>query len=209
MTNAAVAAAELQGVARVIDGDTLQVGETLVRIFGIDAPETDQTCKRPDGQTWACGVWVSHQVRRLLKGQNVSCDAIGRDRYDRVVAQCNIAEADIGRTLVQRGLAFAYLRYSDAYSRDEREARAGAIGLHRSIVQSPAAFRQGRKNASVQTAPEVSCTIKGNISSDGERIYHSPGQRDYVRTRIDTAKGEQWFCTHAQAQAAGWRAARR
>lgn len=39
----------------------------------------------------------------------------------------------------------------------------------------------------------------------GERIYHVPGQPYYDETRIDTAKGERWFCSEAQARAAGWR----
>ncbi len=49
------------------------------------------------------------------------------------------------------------------------------------------------------------CVIKGNINSKGERIYHVPGGRYYDRTKIDTSKGERWFCTEAEAKAAGWR----
>ena len=53
-----------------------------------------------------------------------------------------------------------------------------------------------------------SCQIKGNISAKGERIYHVPGQRSYNQTKISPAKGERWFCSEAQAQAAGWRRAK-
>ena len=49
------------------------------------------------------------------------------------------------------------------------------------------------------------CVIKGNINSKGERIFHVPGGRYYDRTKIDTSKGERWFCTEAEAKAAGWR----
>jgi hypothetical protein len=52
------------------------------------------------------------------------------------------------------------------------------------------------------------CAIKGNISASGQ-IYHRPGQRDYDAVRIDSRKGERWFCTESEARAAGWRAARR
>lgn len=52
------------------------------------------------------------------------------------------------------------------------------------------------------------CLIKGNINSRGERIYHVPGSPNYDSTRIDTAKGERWFCSEAEAKAAGWRAPR-
>jgi hypothetical protein len=55
-----------------------------------------------------------------------------------------------------------------------------------------------------------SCRIKGNISVErGERIYHVPGGEYYSRTRIDTSRGEHWFCTEAEARAAGWRKSRR
>jgi len=47
--------------------------------------------------------------------------------------------------------------------------------------------------------------IKGNIGSKGDRIYHVPGGRWYDKTRIDTGKGERWFCSEAEARAAGWR----
>ncbi|HWJ89348.1 MAG TPA: hypothetical protein VNS12_14875 [Pelagibacterium sp.] len=50
------------------------------------------------------------------------------------------------------------------------------------------------------------CTIKGNISiGSGERIYHVPGQRYYGDTIIRPEFGERWFCSEADAQAAGWR----
>ena len=51
------------------------------------------------------------------------------------------------------------------------------------------------------------CRIKGNISSSG-KIYHVPGSNNYDRTRIDTSKGERWFCSEQQAIDAGWRAPR-
>ena len=55
--------------------------------------------------------------------------------------------------------------------------------------------------------PNPACPIKGNISS--EHIYHMPGQRDYCKTVIDESKGERWFCSPEEAEAAGWRAAKR
>jgi len=56
-------------------------------------------------------------------------------------------------------------------------------------------------SAAAQVPPAKPCTIKGNISSKGERIYHPPGSA----TVIDTNRGERWFCTEAEAVAAGWR----
>ncbi|WP_435372982.1 sunset domain-containing protein [Aquisalimonas lutea] len=51
------------------------------------------------------------------------------------------------------------------------------------------------------------CRIKGNISMNGERIYHVPGSEWYDETQIDRLKGERWFCSEDEARAAGWRRA--
>lgn len=60
--------------------------------------------------------------------------------------------------------------------------------------------------ASVATAQENgACNIKGNINTRGERIYHVPGQEYYDETRISASHGERWFCSEAEARAAGWR----
>ncbi|MFM2280941.1 MAG: hypothetical protein RLZZ444_3172 [Pseudomonadota bacterium] len=59
------------------------------------------------------------------------------------------------------------------------------------------------------TSLNPSCTIKGNISlNNGTKIYHLPGQEFYNDTRISLDRGERWFCTEAEARAAGWRKAR-
>ena len=52
------------------------------------------------------------------------------------------------------------------------------------------------------------CNIKGNVNTRGERIYHVPGQKYYDETEISASHGERWFCTEAEARAAGWRKAK-
>jgi len=56
-----------------------------------------------------------------------------------------------------------------------------------------------------QNPPIRTCSIKGNINDSGAKIYHLPGGKWYTRTLIDTARGERWFCSEAEAQAEGWR----
>lgn len=200
-------ASEITGSAVVIDGDTLQVGDTRVRLFGIDAPEADQTCRTEQGAVWACGAWVSAQTRALVQYRDVTCLRVDTDRYGRVVARCYLGDVDLAERLVSEGLAFAYRRYSMAYDLTEKRAAIQDRGLHAMRIQSPAQFRQNR--AAGRIPQDRTCAIKGNISSKGVRIYHMPGQRDYERTGIREARGERWFCSEAQAQAAGWRRARR
>ncbi len=201
------AEAGFSGVIRVIDGDTLDVGTTRVRLYGVDAPEHDQTCTTSAQAAWDCGTWVSSVVRSRYDGKLAECIPLDHDRYGRAVARCFVGHSDIAEELVKDGLAFAYLRYASDYVVQETQAAARAIGLHASRVQVPEDFRREAKSA--QAPPRAHCAIKGNVSSKGTRIYHRPGQRDYDATRITAQKGERWFCSAAEAEAAGWRAAKR
>ena len=200
------AAAGPDGRVDVVDGDTLRVGREKVRLFGIDAPELDQACRRPDGTVWRCGDWARDEVRRLFQGRRAACEAVDIDRYGRIVATCRVEGRDMGATLVANGYARAYLRYSDLYLETEKEAVVAGRGIFGSDMLAPEAFRAADRPAP-QAAPG-GCVIKGNISGSG-RIYHMPGQENYADTRIDTSRGERWFCSEAEAQAAGWRRARR
>lgn len=60
----------------------------------------------------------------------------------------------------------------------------------------------------VTPATAQECNIKGNVNTQGERIYHVPGQKYYDQTRISASHGERWFCSEAEARAAGWRRAK-
>src|SRR5689334_16861478 len=61
--------APLAGVARVIDGDTIDVQGTRIRLEGIDAPEIAQTCASRMLGTWRCGEAAAAAMRRLTVGQ--------------------------------------------------------------------------------------------------------------------------------------------
>ncbi len=196
-----------QGVIRVIDADTWDVGDTRVRLHGIDAPELAQTCDSQQQVSWSCGHWVSDQIRQQYDGKIANCETITIDRYNRVVARCWVNGRDIGRDMVADGLAFAYRKYSMDYDLDEKGAAINNRGLHAHYVMSPAQFRASP--AKGKPAPDRDCIIKGNISSNGERIFHVPGQSFYGRTRINENKGERWFCTPKQATNAGWRPAQK
>ncbi len=58
-----------------------------------------------------------------------------------------------------------------------------------------------------QNAPTKVCDIKGNITNLGEKIYHIPQSKWYVKTYIDEVRGERWFCSEDEARGAGWRGA--
>lgn len=67
-----------------------------------------------------------------------------------------------------------------------------------------------RQFSPIQSVVKPGCVIKGNISqSTGNKLYHVPGMEDYENTVIDLSRGEQWFCTEAEAIQNGWRRAPR
>ena len=206
---AAPAAADVTGAVRVVDGDTLKVGATTVRLHGIDAPEIKQTCTDPDGNVWTCGKRVRELAAARYHRQVANCTKIDTDRFGRMVAKCSVGGEDVGGWLVAQGLAFAFRKYSLDYDLIEKQAAVTGRGLHGHTVQSPDAFRASTRPVQApQTSPN-GCLLKGNVSAKGNKIFHSPGQADYDRTRINTGRGERWFCTATEARAAGWRAAKR
>ena len=136
-----IAAANIEGFARVIDGDTLNVNGVRVRLHGIDAFEGDQSCRR-ETLAWACGAAAANHLRTLAQGRRVACDVRDTDRYGRSVAVCAVAGRDLGRAMVTDGLAVAYHRYSMAYAGDELAARQRRVGAWRGSFDRPEQWRR-------------------------------------------------------------------
>lgn len=199
--------AGFSGKVVVIDGDTIDVGDVRVRIHGIDAPESGQKCISAQNISWDCGAWVDRQVRKRFQGKVATCTRVDIDKYGRVVATCDVGGEDLGQILVSDGLAFAYRKYSMVYDLDEKGAAVNDRGLHASRVQTPSQYRKTRAKGRIP--PDHNCAIKGNISSNGTRIFHVEGQNFYEQTGINIGKGERWFCNVDEAINAGWRKARR
>ena len=183
----------LSGQARIIDGDTFVIAGERIRLDGIDAPETRQTCTR-NGRRWACGKAATRAVRQLVGRNQVRCEISGRDKYGRAIAACFAAGRDLQQELVRQGLALACRKYSARYVPDEDAARDEGCGLWSGEFVEPWRWRKERRGAGSRAGqrphparnPDSSCLIKGNISDRG-RIYHVPGGYHHERTRIDEA----------------------
>ncbi len=135
----------VQGEARALDGDTLQVGDTRLRLHGIDAPELRQTCEGSDGEAWACGRRAASELAAALAGGDIHCISRERDRYQRFVATCWAGGRDVGQSLVSHGWAVAYRRYSADYARDEDLARHLTQGMWAGRFEMPWEWRQARR----------------------------------------------------------------
>lgn len=127
---------------RVIDGDTIAFGATRIRLFGIDAPEINQTCKFPSGKIWNCGEAAKKTLSEIIARNHVTCDERQRDKYGRLIAICTTSLGiDLSGLMVELGLAVAYTRYSLAYLGQEKAARSEKRGIWATEFTLPEEWR--------------------------------------------------------------------
>ena len=136
-----VALADTTGPARVVDGDTIWIGDTKIRLHGIDAPEMKQTCRTSKGKEQLCGQLAKQALERLVKGQDVTCKGDKRDRYKRLIAVCYVGPFDINEQMVAEGWAMAYRKYSTDYVRAEILAKSRREGMWGGMFESPWEWR--------------------------------------------------------------------
>jgi len=205
----------------VIDGDTIGIGKVRFRLHGIDTPESRQLCQTSQGQSWLCGQKAALALADRIGRGHVTCRQTDMDRYGRVVAVCTLKGQDLNRWMVRSGWALAYTKYSLDYTTDEKMAAIESVGIWSGAFVRPSAWRRGDRLGSGPATPASNggavaqpneagpdgCAIKGNINREGKRIYHLPGTRWYVKTQINKAAGERWFCSEQDAISAGWRGA--
>ncbi len=115
----------------VIDGDTIVVDDQTYRINGIDAPEPGQKCTSERGRKCSCGDAATNALYELTRARKVRCETIETDKYGRSVGQCFVGKTDLGKAMVERGMAWAFVRYSDIYAPAERKAKRKQIGIWR------------------------------------------------------------------------------
>jgi endonuclease YncB( thermonuclease family) len=138
--------ADITGPAIVTDGDTIKIGGQRIRIHGIDAPEAKQSCKYPSGEEWSCGSAATALMSRLTANHKVSCEQRDVDRYGRIVSICLAEGTDIGKAMVQHGLALAYRRYSTDYVATEDGAREARRGMWQGTFIEPWEWRRASRN---------------------------------------------------------------
>ena len=222
-------AADITGAAKIREADTIQIGNSRIRLAGIDAPSVDQLCLNNKGDRWTCGVAARDELIRHTEGRNWTCHVGQTDRRGRSLARCEVDGEDIQRWLVRSGWALAYTRFSRDYEADEAHAREAKVGMWQGAFIAPWDWRVRNKktpilgaanapenaravllaSASGEVAPSPDCTIKGNVNSAGECIYHRPTSRWYAQIKMRISKGTRWFCSVEEAEAAGCRETRR
>jgi endonuclease YncB( thermonuclease family) len=134
--------ADLTGQASIIDGDTLEIHGTRIRLWGIDAPETIQLCRGDDSQQYRCGAKSANDLDAFIAKRPVSCLPISLDQYGRTVATCSVDGVDLGEWLVSNGLALDWPQYSKGkYTAAQRDAEHAGRGIWAGSYVEPWLYR--------------------------------------------------------------------
>ena len=140
----------LSGQANVIDGDTLEIHGTQIRLWGIDAAESNQLCRRADSLQYQCGAKAANELDAFIARRPVDCSPESLDQYGRTVAVCTIDGVDLAEWLVRKGLALDWPMYSKGkYDSAQSEADHAGRGIWAGSYVAPwlfrACIRQGGK----------------------------------------------------------------
>jgi endonuclease YncB( thermonuclease family) len=146
---------DLAGLARVIDGDTLEIAGRHVRLEGIDAPESGQTCGRRLIGSWRCGSAAADALAKLVAKRRVSCESRGNDKYDRMLGICFVDGRDINAEMVREGFAWAFVKYSQTYVKQEAEARVARVGIWQGDAEPAWVYREKRWAGAEQERPRA------------------------------------------------------
>lgn len=138
-------AQQIAGQASVIDGDTIEIAGTRIRLHGIDAPESSQRCQDAKGRDYRCGQRAAFALADWIGRAAVSCQPRDTDRYGRVVAVCWVRGTDINQLMVRQGWAVAYRQYSQEYVPDELSARRARAGMWSGTFVPPSDWRRGQR----------------------------------------------------------------
>jgi endonuclease YncB( thermonuclease family) len=127
---------------RVIDGDTIYMGEKKYRFSGIDTPEMKQTCKKDD-QLIYCGKIAQRVLKEKIGTQEVKCIEEDKpDKYRRILAECFVGNESLSSYMVRSGYAFAYREYSSKFIEDENYAKENNLGLWKISFDYPWNYRK-------------------------------------------------------------------
>ena len=139
---------------KVIDGDTIKIGSTKIRLYGIDAPEIGQICINKMKEPYDCGLYSKKHLEKAIgKGEfQVTCVYNSVDIYKRILGICyrGIKNSDAERPeilnvnyfMVGTGRAVAYTKYSNLYFKAEKFARRSRRGIWQGEFDMPWDWRK-------------------------------------------------------------------
>jgi len=143
----------ISGYAIVIDGDTIKINNDKIRLYGIDAPEKKQLCKRKYlsisffsfDKNYPCGEISTKKLKEIINNKIVKCYIEGHDRYKRKLANCYKDKLNINSWMVRNGFAVAYNKYSKKYLKEEAQAKNDKLGMWQGKFEMPWEWRKNAK----------------------------------------------------------------
>lgn len=131
---------------RVIDGDSLEMGDTRIRLEGIDAPEYYQDCRYSNLKKYPCGLEAKAHLQSLVDMGKVRCIEKDVDRYGRKLCSCYVTNkinetTHINEEMVRSGWAVVYKNKFSDYTAAEEEAKREKRGIWQGKFMKPQLFR--------------------------------------------------------------------
>lgn len=212
---------------------------TSVRLIGVNTPETVDPRKSVECFGKEASDYLKKLLEGKTITIAADPTQTDRDKYNRLLRYVYLDGEDVNQKIIASGYGYEYTydvpyQKQAAYRQAQQSAEQAGKGLwastacNKATTAAPSTSTPAKPTPSKPspskpaptapstpakpspaTPPASQCNIKGNISKSGEKIYHVPGGAYYDRTDIDTSKGERWFCSEAEAQAAGWRPSKR
>ena len=143
---------KISGFAKIVDGDTIKINSKKIRLYGIDAPEKKQKCKKTYltisfmsfTKDYMCGEVSTQKLIKKINKQKLNCNIIDVDRYKRLRGECFKRNINLNSWMVSNGYAVAYRKYSKKYVSDEINAKNNKLGIWQGKFEMPWDYR--RKN---------------------------------------------------------------
>ncbi len=117
------------GLARVLSGDTLVMGDHIIKLYGIAAPDIKQNCAARDGRGYRCGQQSAKWLSEWLADNEIKCHIIKDDGHGTLTGVCLIGEYDIGAAIVNAGWAVANPQDTQIYLAYQEQASVNRRGL--------------------------------------------------------------------------------
>lgn len=197
-------------VKRVIDGDTFELADgDVVRMLGVDTPE-EKECYAGEAK---------EALKKLIEGKEVELrkDVTGADSFGRLLRYVVLIKNSqlennilVDEYMVREGFGEMQNNSRDKlYNGVLLEAREKAEKEKKGLWNACDYAPSGEHSQGSVEAPSAKCTIKGNISTEEfGKTYFLKECNNYEQVKVDTSRGEKYFCSEEEAKKEGFVKAR-
>ena len=153
---------------RIVDGDTIDIVPhstnklIRVRLWGIDAPESNQPF----------GSHATQNLAQKILGEEVAISIVSSDMYGRLIGNVYCNGVYINQAMISDGCAWHYEKYAPGatdFEKAQRDAKINNLGLWNNPVPTPPwIYRRTKQDSNVKIA--VSPLIAAAAAGHGEIV---------------------------------------